>query len=123
MAIYSSYFDFIILPYVQIFRAVQRIPSEQGQHEAFSMFLPHLAVVSLFLSTIMFASLKLPSISSPVLNLVVSSLYAAVQPFIYSMRNQDLKDALSKLNTCYFIINTATIIFTGPLGSLMNSQD
>ncbi|NXA40560.1 O14CZ protein, partial [Eudromia elegans] len=36
-------FIFIIVSYVQIFRAVLRIPSEQDQHKAFSMCLPHLA--------------------------------------------------------------------------------
>ncbi|NXE58125.1 O14J1 protein, partial [Casuarius casuarius] len=40
-------FIFIVLSYVQIFTAVLRIPSEQGRHKAFSMCLPHLAVVSL----------------------------------------------------------------------------
>ncbi|KFP14292.1 Olfactory receptor 14A16, partial [Egretta garzetta] len=44
-------FVLIMLSYVQIFRAVLRIPSEQGWHKAFSMCLPHLSVVSLFLST------------------------------------------------------------------------
>ncbi|NXF77279.1 O14I1 protein, partial [Sclerurus mexicanus] len=44
-------FVFIVSSYVQIFRAVLRIPSEQGRHKAFSTCLPHLAVVSLFLST------------------------------------------------------------------------
>ncbi|KAM6107496.1 olfactory receptor 14A16-like [Phoenicopterus ruber ruber] len=67
-------FVFIVVSYVQIFRAVLRIPSEQGWHKAFSTCLPHLAVVSLFVSTGMFAYLKPPSISSPVLNLVVSVL-------------------------------------------------
>ncbi|KAM6033089.1 olfactory receptor 14A16-like [Theristicus caerulescens] len=94
-------FVFIVLSYVQIFRAVLRIPSEQGQHKAFSMCLPHLAVVSLFVSTAVFAYLKPPSISSPSLNLVVAVLYTvvppAVNPLIYSMRNQELKDALWKL--------------------------
>ncbi|KAK0677595.1 O14AG protein, partial [Pygoscelis papua] len=91
-------FVFLVVSYVQIFRAVLRIPSEQGRHKAFSTCLPHLAVVSLFLSTGIFAYLKPPSISSPVLNLVVSFLYSvvppAVNPLIYSMRNQELKDAL-----------------------------
>ncbi|NXA57622.1 O14AG protein, partial [Nothocercus julius] len=54
-------FVFIMVSYVQIFKAVLRIPSEQGQHKAFSMCLPHLAVVSLFLSTAVFAYLKPPS--------------------------------------------------------------
>ncbi|XP_054668251.1 olfactory receptor 14A16-like [Grus americana] len=96
-------FVFIVVSYVQIFRAVLRIPSEQGRHKAFSTCLPHLAVVSLFISTAMFAYLKPPSISSPSLDLVVSLLYSAVppamNPLIYTMRNHEIKDALRKLMT------------------------
>ncbi|XP_027760054.1 olfactory receptor 14J1-like [Empidonax traillii] len=44
-------FIFIVFSYMQIFRAVLRIPFEQGRHKAFSTCLPHLAMVSLFLST------------------------------------------------------------------------
>ncbi|XP_063215448.1 olfactory receptor 14J1-like, partial [Chroicocephalus ridibundus] len=73
-------FVFIVLSYVQIFRAVLRIPSEQGRHKAFSTCLPHLAVVSLFLSTAAFAYLKPPSISSPVLDLAVAVLYSLLPP-------------------------------------------
>ncbi|NWY50316.1 O14AG protein, partial [Chionis minor] len=91
-------FIFIVVSYVQIFRAVLGILSEQRQHKAFSTCLPHLAVVSLFISTGMFAYLKPPSISSPVLDLVMALLYSvvppSVNPLIYSMRNQELKDAL-----------------------------
>ncbi|KFP76581.1 Olfactory receptor 14J1, partial [Apaloderma vittatum] len=94
-------FVFIVVSYVGIFRAVMRIPSQQGRHKAFSTCLPHLTVVSLFLSTGFFANLKPPSISSPSLDLVVSVLYSvvppAVNPLIYSLRNQELKDALRKL--------------------------
>ncbi|KFO10840.1 Olfactory receptor 14J1, partial [Balearica regulorum gibbericeps] len=75
-------FVFIALSYVQIFRAVLRIPSEQGRHKAFSTCLPHLAVVSLFVSTAMFAYLKPPSISSQSLNLVVAVLYSVVPPAV-----------------------------------------
>ncbi|KAM6032980.1 olfactory receptor 14C36-like [Theristicus caerulescens] len=99
-------FVFIVVSYVQIFRAVLRIPSEQGRHKAFSTCLPHLAVVSLFVSTAMFAYLKPPSTSSPSLDLVVAVLYSvvppAVNPLIYSMRNQELKDAVWKLMTGLF---------------------
>ncbi|XP_064360097.1 olfactory receptor 14A16-like [Dromaius novaehollandiae] len=94
-------FVFIVLSYMQIFTAVLRIPSEQGRHKAFSMCLPHLAVVSLFISTSFFAYLKPPSISSPALDLVVAVLYSvvppAVNPLIYSMRNKELQDALRKV--------------------------
>ncbi|XP_068031470.1 olfactory receptor 14J1-like [Anomalospiza imberbis] len=99
-------FVFIVFSYVQIFRAVLRIPSEQGRHKAFSTCLPHLAVVSLFLSTIMFAYLKPPSISSPSLDLVLSVLYSvvppALNPLIYSLRNQELKAAVWTLMTGCF---------------------
>ncbi|NXD03465.1 O14J1 protein, partial [Certhia familiaris] len=92
-------FVFIVFSYVQIFRAVLGIPSEQGQrHKAFSTCLPHLAVVSLFVSTSIFAYLKPPSISSPSLDLSLSVLYSvvppALNPLIYSLRNQELKAAV-----------------------------
>ncbi|XP_054660951.1 olfactory receptor 14A16-like, partial [Grus americana] len=75
-------FVFIVLSYVQIFRAVLRIPSEQGQHKAFSTCLPHLAVVSLFVTTGLFAHLKPPSMSSASLDLVVAVLYSVVPPAV-----------------------------------------
>ncbi|KAM7028874.1 olfactory receptor 14I1-like [Acridotheres tristis] len=96
-------FVFIVFSYVQIFRAVLRIPSEQGRHKAFSTCLPHLAVVSLFVSTAVFAYLKPPSISSPSLNLALSVLYSvvppALNPLIYSLRNKELKAAVWTLMT------------------------
>ncbi|XP_054043560.1 olfactory receptor 14A16-like [Rissa tridactyla] len=100
-------FIFIVLSYVQIFRAVLRIPSEQGRHKAFSTCLPHLAVVSIFISTGLFSHLKPPSISSPVLDLVVAVLYSvvppAVNPLIYSMRNQELKESIRKVIYSMFV--------------------
>ncbi|XP_071888521.1 olfactory receptor 14J1-like [Anas platyrhynchos] len=100
-------FIFIVLSYVQIFRAVLRMPSEQGRHKAFSTCLPHLAVVSLFVSTAMFAYLKPPSISFSSLDLVVALLYSVlppvVNPLIYSMRNQEVKDAVRKLLQYMFL--------------------
>ncbi|XP_074427355.1 olfactory receptor 14A16-like [Larus michahellis] len=94
-------FVFIVVSYVLIFRAVMRVPSQQGRQKAFSTCLPHLAVVSLFITTGVFSYLKPASVSSSFLNLVVSFLYSvvppAVNPLIYSMRNQELKDALRKL--------------------------
>ncbi|XP_054147546.1 olfactory receptor 14J1-like [Melozone crissalis] len=96
-------FVFIVFSYVQIFRAVLRIPSEQGRHKAFSTCLPHLAVISLFISTGTFAHLKPPSMSSLSLDLTLSVLYSlvppALNPLIYSLRNQELKAAVRRLRT------------------------
>ncbi|KAM6988770.1 olfactory receptor 14A16-like [Passerculus sandwichensis] len=76
-------FVFIVFTYVQIFRAVLRIPSEQGWHKAFSTCLPHLAVVSLFV-------------------ILYSVVPSALNPIIYSLRNQELKAAVSRLVTGWF---------------------
>ncbi|NXA07639.1 O14K1 protein, partial [Sapayoa aenigma] len=88
-------FVFIIFSYVQIFRAVLRILSEQGRHKTFSSCLPHLAVVFLFISTDTFAYLKPPSMSYSSLSLLLSILYSVVPPPVnssmYSLKNQKLK--------------------------------
>ncbi|XP_064495426.1 olfactory receptor 14C36-like [Pseudopipra pipra] len=101
-----SCFIFIVFSYVQIFRAVLRIPSQQGRHKAFSTCLPHLAVVSLFVSSVLLSHLKPPSISSPSLDLALSVLYSvvppALNPLIYSLRNQEVKDAIRKMMTGCF---------------------
>ncbi|XP_040549576.1 olfactory receptor 14A16-like [Gallus gallus] len=93
-------FVFIVVSYVQIFRAVLRMPFEQGRHKAFSTCLPHLAVLSLFVSSAFFAYMKPRSISSPFLDLTVALLYSVVpptlNPIIYSMRNKEIKHALNK---------------------------
>ncbi|KAM9168745.1 olfactory receptor 14C36-like [Mergus octosetaceus] len=101
----SGCFVFLLVSYVQIFKAVLRIASEHGRHKAFSTCLPHLAVVSLFLSTAFFAYLKPPSMSSSYMSLLLAVLYSvvppAVNPLIYSMRNQELKDAVWNLMTVF----------------------
>ena len=117
LAIYGC-FAFILFSYVQIFRAVLRMPSEQGRHKAFSTCLPHLAVVSLFLSTGSFAQMKPFSNSSPSLDLMVSFLYSVfpptLNPIIYSMRNKEIKHALSKVlqNVHYSSFNKMRICLT-----------
>ncbi|XP_053902236.1 olfactory receptor 14A16-like [Malaclemys terrapin pileata] len=94
-------FVFIIVSYVQIFKAVLRIPSDQGWHKAFSTCLPHLIVVSLFLCTGFFAYLKPTSSSASGLDLMMGVLYSllppVMNPIIYSMRNKETKAALKKL--------------------------
>ncbi|XP_032532968.1 olfactory receptor 14J1-like [Chiroxiphia lanceolata] len=116
-------FVFIVFSYVQIFRAVLRIPSQQGRHKAFSTCLPHLAVVSLFVSTVLFSYLKPPSISSPSLDLALSVLYSvvspALNPLIYSLRNPELKDALRKMMTGCFS-GAINCIFSSAEHSLWN---
>ncbi|KAM9120658.1 olfactory receptor 14A16-like [Pangshura tecta] len=94
-------FVFIIVSYVHIFKAVQRIRSEQGRRKAISTCLPHLTVVSLFLCTGFFEYLKPTSSSASALDLMMGVLYSLVppviNPIIYSMRNKEIKAALKKI--------------------------
>ncbi|XP_050840219.1 olfactory receptor 14C36-like [Serinus canaria] len=89
-------FLFIVFSYVQIIKAVLRFPSEQGgRHKAFSTCLPPLVAVSLFVTTGTFTYLKPPSILSPSLDLALSLRYSvvlpALNPLIYSLRNQEVR--------------------------------
>ncbi|NXP98351.1 O1361 protein, partial [Vidua macroura] len=74
--------------------AVLRIPSEQGGHKTFSTCLHHLAMLCLFVTTGTFVCLKPLSISFPSMELALSVLYSvvppALNPLIYSLRNQEL---------------------------------
>jgi len=103
-----------MLSYVQIFRAVLRIPSAQGRHKTFPTCLPHLVVVSLFISTSIFACLKSPSIYSLTLDLVMAVVYLvvtpALNPLIYSRRNKELQAALRKLMTRYISAATDSLL-------------
>ncbi|NXI00095.1 O14A2 protein, partial [Pachycephala philippinensis] len=95
-------FVFILFYSVQIFRAMLRIPSEQGQHKA--MCFPPLDGLPVYQHFHVY--LKPRFISSLSLDLVVSVLYSVVSPalipLIYSLRNQELKVALKKLRTGCF---------------------
>nr|XP_056719188.1 olfactory receptor 14A16-like [Euleptes europaea] len=95
-------FIFIIVSYVQIFRAVLRIPSVHGQKKALSTCLPHLIVVSLLIFTGIITYVRPRSYSSSELNVLFAIMYSIVppmlNPFIYSMRNKEIKTALLKLS-------------------------
>ncbi|XP_050775857.1 olfactory receptor 14A16-like [Gopherus flavomarginatus] len=104
MCLVLGCFIFITVSYVQIFKSVLRIPSEQGRHKALSTCLPHLTVVSLFVCTGVFAYLKPTSSSPSALDLVMAILYSVLppimNPIIYSMRNKEMKAALRRLTGC-----------------------
>ncbi|KAM6451734.1 olfactory receptor 14I1-like [Liasis olivaceus] len=94
-------FAFVIVTYVHVFSAVLRIPSVQGRKKAFSTCLPHLIVFSLFVFTGSFVYLK-PIYDSPsfldfIITITYSIIPSMLNPLIYSMRNKDIKVALSRL--------------------------
>ncbi|XP_004715598.1 olfactory receptor 1I1 [Echinops telfairi] len=91
----------ILLSYVCIFRAVLKIPSAQGKWKAFSTCGSHLTVVSLFYGTIFAVYLQPASPASSQKDKAAALMCGVVipmlNPFIYSLRNKDMKVALRKL--------------------------
>ncbi|XP_060112463.1 olfactory receptor 14C36-like [Heteronotia binoei] len=96
-------FIFIILTYVKIFATVLKIPSVQSQKKALSTCIPHLTVVFLLVFSGIFAYGSSMIDTSSVLNIVFAFFYAILppflNPFIYTMRNKEIKTALLKLFT------------------------
>ncbi|XP_006898408.1 PREDICTED: olfactory receptor 1I1-like [Elephantulus edwardii] len=91
----------ILLSYICIFRAVFKIPSAQGKWKAFSTCGSHLTVVSLFYGTIFAVYLQPASPTSSQKDKAAALMCGVVipmlNPFIYSLRNKDMKVALKKL--------------------------
>ncbi|MBZ3874465.1 Olfactory receptor 7G2 [Sciurus carolinensis] len=88
----------IIFSYVHIVSSVLRMPSSEGKHKAFSTCGSHLSVVSLFYGTGFGVYISSSVTESPRKTVVASVMYTVVpqmlNPFIYSLRNRDMKEAL-----------------------------
>ncbi|XP_013007516.1 olfactory receptor 1E5-like isoform X2 [Cavia porcellus] len=91
-------FLLIFSSYAKIVSAILKVPSARGIRKAFSTCGSHLSVVSLFYGTIMGLYLCPSANSSTVKETVMAVMYTVVtpmlNPFIYSLRNQDMKGAL-----------------------------
>ncbi|KAM6183568.1 olfactory receptor 1N2-like [Erethizon dorsatum] len=91
----------IVFSYVRISWAVFGISSPGGRWKAFSTCGSHLTVVLLFYGSLMGVYLLPPSTHSTERESRASILYMVIipmlNPLIYSLRNRDVKDALSKL--------------------------
>ncbi|XP_052045677.1 olfactory receptor 7G2-like [Apodemus sylvaticus] len=99
----------IIFSYVHIVSTVVKITSSEGKYKAFSTCGSHLSVVSLFYGTGFGVYITSNMIDSPKKIAVASVMYSIVppmmNPFIYSMRNRDMKEALKKV-----IAKTASLL-------------
>ncbi|KAF6095967.1 olfactory receptor family 1 subfamily I member 1 [Phyllostomus discolor] len=91
----------ILLSYTCISQAVFKIPSAQGKWKAFCTCGSHLTVVSLFYGTIFAVYLQPASLASSQKDKAAALMCGVVipmlNPFIYSLRNKDMKAALRKL--------------------------
>jgi olfactory receptor len=91
----------ILFSYSQIFTSILRISSADGKYKAFSTCGSHLLVVSLFYGTGLGVYLSSVATMSSKMSLMASVMYTMVtpmlNPFIYTLRNRDMKGALRRL--------------------------
>ncbi|XP_059245231.1 olfactory receptor 7A10-like [Mustela nigripes] len=91
----------ILYSYSKIVSSILRISSAQGKYKAFSTCTSHLSVVSLFYCTSLGVYLNSAATQSSHSGAVASVMYTVVtpmlNPFIYSLRNRDIKRALKRI--------------------------
>ena len=91
----------IIYSYSKIVFCIHEISSSQGKYKAFSTCASHLSVVSLFYCTGLGVYLSSAATHSSHSSVTASVMYTVVtpmlNPFIYSLRNKDLKKGLKML--------------------------
>ncbi|XP_076983678.1 olfactory receptor 1J4-like [Tamandua tetradactyla] len=90
----------ILFSYVRIGISVLRIPSTKGIYKALSTCGSHLSMMFIFYGTI-FGLYFFPSSNSSNNYIIASIMYMVVtpllNPFIYSLKNKDMKGALERL--------------------------
>ncbi|XP_045052941.2 olfactory receptor 1J4 [Desmodus rotundus] len=91
----------ILISYVRIGGSILRVSSIKGIFKALSTCGSHLSVVLLFYGTIMVLYIFPSSNNSNGKDIIASVMYTVVtpmlNPFIYSLRNRDMKGALGRL--------------------------
>lgn len=94
-------FSSILYSYFKIVSSICSISSVQGKYTAFSTCVSHLSIVSLFYSTGLGVYVSSAVVQSSHSSARASVMYTVVtpmlNPFIYSLRNKDVKKALERL--------------------------
>ncbi|XP_043823919.1 olfactory receptor 2A12-like [Dromiciops gliroides] len=91
----------VLISYMHIFCAILRIQSGEGRKKAFSTCSSHLCVVGLFFGSAIIMYMT-PNSSHPeeqqkILSLFYSLFNPMLNPLIYSLRNAEVKGALSRV--------------------------
>ncbi|XP_004677424.1 PREDICTED: olfactory receptor 1Q1 [Condylura cristata] len=101
---------FIIISYACIISVILRSPSAKGKWKAFSTCGSHLTVVAIFYGTLTWVYFRPLSSYSVTKGRILTVMYTVVtpmlNPFIYSLRNGDIKEAfkkwISRIQTYFF---------------------
>ncbi|XP_005067473.1 olfactory receptor 1496-like isoform X2 [Mesocricetus auratus] len=94
-------FLLIVMSYARIVSSILKLSSTQGIYKVFSTCGSHLSVVSLYYGTIIGLYLCPSGNNSTVKETTMAMMYTVVtpmlNPFIYSLRNRDMKRALMRI--------------------------
>ncbi|XP_028718973.1 olfactory receptor 1468-like [Peromyscus leucopus] len=94
-------FVLIIVSYVRIVCSILKVSSTHVIHKVFSTCGSHLTVVSLFYGTIIalyiFPSANNSTVKKTVMAMMCTVVTPMLNPFIYSLRNRDMKEALIRV--------------------------
>ncbi|XP_028722850.1 olfactory receptor 1468-like [Peromyscus leucopus] len=94
-------FLLIVMSYARIVSSILNVSSTQSIHKIFSTCGSHLSVVSLFYGTVIGVYFCPSANNSTVKETVMAMMYTVVtpmlNPFIYSLRNRDMKGALIRI--------------------------
>ncbi|NXS15433.1 OLF12 protein, partial [Mystacornis crossleyi] len=90
----------VFLSYGYIILTVARMPSAESRHKAFSTCSSHMMTICLFFGTAFFMYAQPGATSSPSKSNTISIFYTVVipmlNPFIYTLRNEEVKESLKK---------------------------
>ncbi|XP_077024384.1 olfactory receptor 6C2-like [Tamandua tetradactyla] len=91
----------VVVSYIYIIRTILRLPSAQERKKAFSTCSSHMIVVSITYGSCIFIYVK-PSAKDEVainkgISLLITSISPMLNPFIYTLRNKQVKQATNDL--------------------------
>ncbi|KAM6170581.1 olfactory receptor 1J1-like [Rhynchocyon petersi] len=99
----------ILVSYGSIGASISKVPSTKSICKALSTCGSHLSVVSLFYGTVVIVYFSPSSRNSNNKDMIASLMYTVVtpmlNPFIYSLRNRDMKLALGILSRSYILFS------------------
>ncbi|XP_053546983.1 olfactory receptor 1361-like [Bombina bombina] len=96
----------IIISYIYIISSILKIPSVTGRYKTFSTCSSHLTVVCMFYGTVLLMYMRPSSYAQDhdkVFSVIYTFITPLLNPFIYGLRNREIKDSLKKtIQTDYY---------------------
>ncbi|KAM4707051.1 olfactory receptor 226-like [Discoglossus pictus] len=100
---------FTLVSYINIISAIMKIPSTAGRQKVFSTCGSHLTVVIIYYSAVIFMYVRPKQSYSFSEDKIISVFYTVLtpllNPFIYCLRNKEVKRALQKMLKNYSVTN------------------